>query len=421
MAKIVLSTFGSLGDIHPKIALGIELKKRGHHVVFNVMESFREKFDILGFEISPLRPDIDPEDKELIRRIMDLKEGPKVMFNEILQPNLSFMYKDMLKAVEGADLLISGEIVLPVKSVVEKTGIKWISTSLAPISFLSANDPSVYPSAEFLETLRFMPKFFHSFILDLARKTFHGWLKPYRQFRRDLGLDDKHNPIFEGKFSKLLHLAMFSKALAKPQPDWASSTLQTGFCFYDGIDDLGNMPPKLESFLDAGEPPIVFTLGSAAVMDSGTFFEESIKAAKILNKRAVFLYGIYNDPPIGLDTERIGFDYAPYSKLFSQAAAVVHQGGIGTTSQALRAGVPMLIVPYSHDQPDNAARCRRIGTAEIINRNKYQANNAAEKLGKLLSEPNYKIKAEDTKWIIEIENGTKIACDAIEDSILGKR
>lgn len=412
--KIVLSTFGSLGDIHPKIALGLELRKRGHEVVFNVMEAFREKFETLGFEISPLRPNLDPENKELAKKIMDSNTGSEFLFRKIFMPNLHSMYEDQLKAVENADLLITGEVVLPTKSVIEKTGIKWISTSLAPISFLSTDDPSVYPNAVFLDKLRFMPKFFHQLILGQARRMFREWFKPYREFRRELGLDENHDPMFGEKYSKLLHLAMFSKALAKPQPDWAKSTLQTGFCFYDGEQDLGNMPEDLQKFLDAGEPPIVFTLGSAAVMDARDFYEQSIKAAKSLNKRAVMLYGIFNEPPKGLDAERVGFDYAPYSQLFPRAAAVVHQGGVGTTSQVLRAGVPMIVMPYSHDQPDNAARCRRLGVGEVITRDSYKAQKVAQELHKLLIDMSYKTKAIEAKRIVDSENGTQMACDAIE-------
>ncbi len=414
MAKIVLSTFGSLGDVHPKIALGLELRNRGHEVVFNVMEAFREKFETLGFTISPLRPNLNPEDKELARRLMDTKTGPELIFKELMVPNLRPMYQDILQAVENADVIISGEIVLPIKSVVEKTKIKWVSTSLAPISFLSTTDPSVYPSAEFLEYLRFMPSFFHHFVLSVAKKTALNWFEPYKEFRRELGLSENHNPMFGDKYSKLLHLAMFSKVMAKPQTDWAKSTLQTGFCFYDGNQDLGNMSKDLESFLQDGEPPIVFTLGSAAVMDARDFYEQSIAAAKLLNKRAVMLYGVFNEPPKGLDVDRVAFDYAPYSQLFSRACAVVHQGGIGTTSQVLRAGVPMIVMPYSHDQPDNAARCKRLGVAEIINRDKYEAKNVAEKLHKILSDLKYKANAVDAKRIVDSENGTQMACDAIE-------
>ena len=414
MAKIVLSTFGSLGDVHPKIALGLELRERGHQVVFNVMEAFREKFATLGFEISPLRPNLDPEDRELSKTIMDGKTGSEFLFKEIFLPNLRPMFEDMMTAVAGADLLITGEVVLPTRSVVEKTGIKWVSTSLAPISFLSTIDPSVYPNAVFLDHFRFMPQFFHELILGQARRMFREWFKPYREFRRELGLNEDHDPMFGDKYSQLLHLAMFSRALAEPQGDWKGATIQTGFCFYDGNEDMGAMPDELEKFLSSGEAPIVFTLGSAAVMDPRDFYEQSIKSAKILQKRAVMLYGIFNQPPTGLDDQRVGFDYAPYGQLFSRASVVVHQGGVGTTSQVLRAGVPMIVMPYSHDQPDNAARCRRLGVAEVVSRDEYNADTISAKLRKIINDNSYRENARRAKSIVDSEDGTRSACDAIE-------
>jgi UDP:flavonoid glycosyltransferase YjiC (YdhE family) len=220
---------------------------------------------------------------------------------------------------------------------------------------------------------------------------------------------------------------MFSKVLGKPQPDWHHSTLQTGFCFYDGQDDLGKMPEGLTEFLERGEPPIVFTLGSAAVMDARDFFEESAKAAQMLNRRAVLLYGVFNQPPEIVEngkwkTENVeenqsqiaAFDYAPYSQIFPRAACVVHQGGVGTTAQVLRAGVPHLIMPYSHDQPDNAARCERIGAARVISREKYNGETAAKELRVLLGDENYKQNAVEAGKIVRAEHGTLVACDAIE-------
>ncbi|CAN5854056.1 glycosyltransferase [soil metagenome] len=427
MAKIVLSTFGSLGDLHPKIALGIELKRRGHEVVFNVMEFYREKIESLGFEFSPLRPDIDPDNRELARQLMDTKTGTEKIIKEIIMPNLRPMFEDMMRAVKNADLLITGEIVYPAKSVVEKSGVKWISTSLAPISFLSADDPPLPPVAEWYKYLRFMPTAFHRGVFNIMRGTIKNWYEPYKNFRRELSLDEDHDPIFDDKYSDVLHLAMFSKVLGVPQPDWHSPTLQTGFCFYDSWENSDKTSEELQKFLDAGEPPIVFTLGSAAVMDARDFFEESAKAARILNRRAVLLYGIFNEPPEIVESRESGvesreksfsdiamFDYAPYSEVFPRAACVVHQGGVGTTGQVLRAGVLALIMPFSHDQPDNAARCKRAGVAEIIDRERYTAAAAAKKLENILNQASYKSNAFEASRIVKAERGTATACDAIE-------
>src|SRR5262249_14171198 len=163
---------------------------------------------------------------------------------------------------------------------VEKRGIKWISTSLAPMSMFSSVDPNVYPQAPWMEILRPLPSAFHGALFAFMRSTIMHWFDPYKAFRRELGLSEDHDPAFVGTSSALLHLDLSSRALAEPQADWRQPTIQTGFCFYDGQDDTGQMPAGLEEFLAAGEPPIVFTLGSAAVLDPGDFFDESAKAAK---------------------------------------------------------------------------------------------------------------------------------------------
>jgi UDP:flavonoid glycosyltransferase YjiC (YdhE family) len=82
--KIVLSTFGSLGDLHPMLALAIELRTRGHEIRINAMEFYREKIDTLGFEFFPMRPDINPENRELARIIMDAEKGTEKLIREIL-------------------------------------------------------------------------------------------------------------------------------------------------------------------------------------------------------------------------------------------------------------------------------------------------------------------------------------------------
>lgn len=414
MAKIVLTTIGSLGDLHPKLALALELRRRGHDPVVCTWAGYQEKVEALGLTFKPLRPNVDPTDRDLLRRTMDAAKGPETVIRDIIFPSLRDMYEDLAGACDGAGLIVSGEIVYAVPSLVEKTGIKWCSTSLAPMTLFSAEDPSVYPAAEWLEFLRPLPTLFHRTLFNVMQLTISGWYEPYKAFRRELGLSEDHEPIFRDKFSRSLHLAMFSRALARPRSDWPVSTLQTGFCFFDE-SETSEPNAELADFLTSGEPPVVFTLGSAAVMDAGSFFDESIKAAKSLGKRAVILYGRENEPPGGLTDDVIGIDYAPFSQVFGRAACVVHQAGVGTTAQVLRAGAPQLIVPFSHDQPDNAARVRRAGVAEIIRRGDYNAETASLSLKKILGELQYRENARRLKRIVDAENGTATACDAIEE------
>ena len=420
MARIVITTIGSLGDLHPKIAIALQLRERGHDVIFATHKEYQAKIEALGFEFNRMHPDNTAlSDPEEMARMMDLKTGVEYTARNWICQNLTKTYTDLIDSARDAELIITGEGVLAARLVAEKLKIPWVSIVLQPIAFLSAYDPSVIPVFPWLAKLRKFGFFINKAIVQLSKLIAKSWAEPVYQLRRELKLPPlTGNPFIDDKYSPYLVLAMFSSVLAKPQPDWADNTIVTGFAFYDG-SERAELSSKLKQFLDAGEPPIVFTLGSAAVMSPGNFYIESIKAAKLLNRRAVLLIG-KNAPPTNLSSDIIAVNYAPYSQIFSYAVVVVHQGGIGTTAQALRAACPTIVMPYSHDQPDNAARAERLGISRTLPRNKYSAKRVAKELNELLTNPGYQIKAAEVAQIIRQEDGIKTACDAVE-SVLHKQ
>jgi UDP:flavonoid glycosyltransferase YjiC (YdhE family) len=241
---------------------------------------------------------------------------------------------------------------------------------------------------------------------------------PVRALRADLGLPDRGEPLFEGQFSPHGTLALYSTVLGDPQPDWPAKTSITGFVFQR---EEGALPEHVEAFLDAGDPPIVFTLGSSAVTAAGSFYEDAIAAASALGRRAVLLTGLSgrNRLPPALPTTILQTDYAPHNLLFPRAAAIVHHGGVGTMAEALRAGRPMLIVPFAHDQPDNAARAERLGIARVLSRtrqarptNSRETELAAE-LQALLDDEEYARRAREIGQIVGGEDGVSMAVEQL--------
>jgi rhamnosyltransferase subunit B len=422
--RIVLSNIGTFGDINPLIALALELKRRGHVPVMAVPNVYRHKIEPLGLIFHATRPDIDPKNTILAEMIYDVRKGTERGLREFLFPVLRQTYDDLTDAAtipERADLLLIGELNYAGPVVAEKTGIPWASYVLAPLSFFSAYDPPVLPMFPNLARAEpALPGMGHA-IRRLARFVSRNWPEPIFQLRHELGLTrsanpNGENPLFDAKHSPNLVLALFSRVLGEAQKDWPPATLITGFCFYDA--DAGNkqLPPNLEQFMSKGEPPVVFTLGSAAVMAAGKFYENSAKAAIDLGIRAVLLIG--SDPRNKLTRELPDSicvaEYAPYSELFSRSAMVVHQGGVGTTAQCLRAGKPMLIMPYSHDQPDNARRMEKLKVGRTIQRTRYTPLRVARRLKKMLADPLMAKKAELVAKRLSHEDGVKTACDALE-------
>jgi UDP:flavonoid glycosyltransferase YjiC (YdhE family) len=256
-------------------------------------------------------------------------------------------------------------------------------------------------------------------ILSLLKRIAGRIGVPINEFRAAQGLGPVTAPLFDDKHSPELVLAMFSPLIGEARPDWPSQTIVTGYAFYDGNEP--QLDAEVEEFLDAGPPPIVFTLGSAAVFDPGAFFDESVKAAMNLRRRALLLVGPQpGDVPLTNETVGV-FGYAPFSKLFPRCAAIVHQGGSGTTGQAMRAGRPMLIVPYAHDQPDNALRAAKLGISATVRRERYNAGTATRALAPLLTSRRVAARAEEIGDAVAHEDGAAVAADAIEQTFGGSR
>ncbi len=420
--RIVLSTFGSFGDIHPYVAIALELKARGHFPLIATSEVYREKMEILGLEFHPVRPDMpsydDPEKlTRLAAELIEAKSGTERVL-QLFTPNLPEIYEDLNAAVEGADLLLTHPLPLVGPLVAQKRRLPWVSSVLAPISFFSAYDPPVPPQMPELYHLLKLSPGLSRIVFRIAKRKLEGIMEPVYRLRAQLGLPRGEQPLFAGQHSPSMVLALFSSTLAKAQRDWPPNTRVTGFSFYDRRDYFGQteVPEGLNKFLDDGPPPIVFTLGSSAFWVAEDYYRDSIAAAQALGQRALLLIGHpQNLPPGPLPDGIAAFEYAPFGDVLPRALAVVHQGGVGTTGQGLRSGRPVLVVPHAHDQFDNAARVVRLGCARMIARPRYNAHSAAKELRILLSKPGYPIKAAEVGEQVRSENGAAAAADAIEE------
>jgi UDP:flavonoid glycosyltransferase YjiC (YdhE family) len=418
-SRVVLGTFGSLGDVHPYIALARELKHRGHRPSIATSEYWRSKVEGEGIDFSPVRPDApDPDGMhDLMARVFHPRRGPEVVIREIMMPKLRESFDDTRRAAEGADLLVSHPLTFAIRLVAEAEGIPWASSVLAPMSLLSAFDPPALPALPALSRLRGLGPRFHRPLFRTFRRMVRSWERPWRRFRLEVGLPPTaDSPIFEGQHAPGLVLAMFSKQLGAPQPDWPSNTVVTGFSLFDRDSAEDATPDAIERFLDDGPPPVVFTLGSSAVWTPGRFFAESLEAVRRLGCRAILLIGPEGANALPADLPRgvAAFGYAPYSSLFPRCAAIVHQGGVGTTAQAMRAGRPMLVVPYGFDQFDNADRACRLGIGRTISRPRSTGPRIAEALRPLLEDRSFADRAAEVGRLVRQEDGPAAASDAIE-------
>ena len=410
--KIVFATFGSMGDVRPYLAVALELQKRGLEPVVGAFGVHRETVESTGAAFAEMRPDMTrlTHDAEAVRQLLRPRIGSFTLMNRYVIPAVRESYDSLTEFAEDARLIVAHPICFAAGMFAEKRGIPWVSTSLAPLSFFSVYDPPVIPTAPELDRLRFLGPAFFRGLAAFMRLSTRGWTNGLRRFREEIGLPKRRgNLFFEGRYSPLMTLALFSPLLGAPQPDWPPNTVVTGF---PGMEPMREPPmdDNARAFLEEGGPPILFTLGSAASYGAGDFFQQSVEAAQRIGQRAL-LIGPAEDAPLPDGVCHVPF--APYAAAFPKAAVVVHHGGVGTTTTALRSGAPSLIVPFSHDQPDNAARAARHGVSLTVPRRRYNARSAAKALSRLLGEERFARRAAEIGKRASQENGAAAAADAL--------
>ncbi len=415
--RILLATLGSLGDLHPYLALSLELKQRGHAVTIATSDVHAVRVEQCGLAFAKIRPD-EPDwaaEPDLIAELMDAKRGSELVVRRFMIAPLRDMFEDLTRVSAGHDLLVGHPLTPAIRLVAELQGVPWVSSLLAPLSVMSADDPPVLPILPALRHFRWLGRGFHRALIGLGNRVSRPWFAEWDRLRAELGLpSDPANPIFFGQHAPRRALALFSGHFAAPQSDWPPQLLATGFPFFEP-PGLTTLDAALGDFLRAGDPPVIFTLGSSAVKCAAGFYQRAKEAVAALRprRRAVFLVGEDERNQLGpLDDSMFACAYADHGQLFPRSAAVVHQGGIGTTAQALRAGVPALIVPFAHDQFDNGHRVERLGVGRLGNRHASGARLARD-LDHLLSRADSVAAAQRLGERIRAERGTANACDAL--------
>lgn len=420
MSRILLCTAGSLGDIHPFLAVGRELQSRGHEAVIATSEYYRREVESAGLCFHAVRPDRSEHEIRLTEINDGLKAGRDMKndIREFLLENLRASYRDIMQIAPGCDLIVARKIVPSSSLAAKKLGMPWMSCVLTPLSLPSIYAPPTPPSfcaPRRFKSLRGSP-FFQRLIHARIRRVSRDWEAPVLDFQRELEIR-KPESVMMGQFSPHGTLALFPSTLAKPQKDWPVSTRICGFCFYDKPGENAALSPEICKFLDGGEAPILFTLGSSIFPDANKFWKESREACRQMRRRGLLMIGNEGNRPSDLapsDEQVSPFGYAPFSAILPHVAAAVHAGGIGTAGLVLKAGKPALIMPHMCDQPYNAGLVEKLGAARTISMENYRAENIARELNELLTSPGYTRRAEEIAGNIRKENGPATAADEIE-------
>lgn len=412
--RVLISAAGSHGDVLPFVALGREFAARGHEVILYANPFFRRCAADASIAFVP----ISTEDayRTLFRETVE--RHPRKAFKRVASElaDIAPGYYHAMKAdvVPGETITVGGSLLFAPRLLRETDGIPCATVHLAPAVFRSNASPA-----------RLVPHWIDARTPPPVKRlawwmldTFFydpNFTRPCNRLLAELGL-----PPVERMFASWIHAAdcvvgMFPDWFAQPQDDWPSHAVLAGFPLHDGGERLA-LPQDLREFIEAGPPPVGFSAGTATATAHG-FFEASARACKEAGLRGVLLSHFPEQISASLPSNVIHVNYAPFGELLPRLAAFVHHGGIGSTSQAFRAGVPQLIRPVAYDQFDNASRAVRLGVAKELLPKQYTARAVAGALKDLVSDSTTRRRCQEVATRLAACNAPAVACESILDRL----
>lgn len=379
--RAVVVTTGSAGDLFPFLQLAISLRERGMTITFVGPEMHADLVRQAGFDFRGTFADpavLDHPD------VWHPTRGFGVVWRAV-RPGVRELGPIVAALPEGDPCIIVAHPLAVAEALLcraRRAHLRVVLAYLAPSNIPTVHDPLVlgpYPVPRWvpLRARRWIWNFIGARLIDPV-------VMP------DINADRAHAGVApaSGLFDLMRHgpdlsVTLFPAWFGEPKPDWPAPLCCGDFALYDPDPDAA-FSEQLTQFLGTGAPPLIFTPGTAN-RQADAYFEHALAAVAALGTRAIFLTPHRDQVPPELPADVLWQSYLPLRKLLPHAAALIHHGGVGTTAEALRAGIPQLIVALAFDQFDNAQRVVALGAGLALPKSRLNTPRLTEKLRLVLS------------------------------------
>ncbi len=365
-AHFLLATIGSAGDVFPFIEMGLSLQARGYRVTLMTTPLLADMVRNRGLEFEPFG------DMDQLRgaandpTIHGETTGPAAFWSRLIAPNLTAVADYVAGRPKEEPLYVMAHTFLvPVAALAKgvRPDVTLINPILQPLFIRSDYTKQTLgvPKLGQITFGRWIPAGLRRRLMKAGEdKMLNAPILPsLNAERRKQALPEAQSFFGHIQTAADLYFPLFPDWYCPPARDWPQPLVQGDFVFYNAPQDQ-QITPELDAFLSDGDPPVVFTAGTGN-FQAKRLYDSAIPALEALGLRAVFLTHVRDQLPKTLPNSMLWQPYAPFDKLLPRAAVLVQHGGIGTTAEALRAGVPQLVTPFGYDQYDNARRITEMG------------------------------------------------------------
>ncbi|WP_458424433.1 nucleotide disphospho-sugar-binding domain-containing protein [Methylorubrum extorquens] len=408
---IALAALGTYGDILPFLAIGRQLAQRGHDVSLYAPEPFRQSALRAGLDFDAICTEAEYDEALSAPELWHPRRGLVPLFEMMTSLAGRTMQWLEEKSVENLRLVVASPNAFGARLAQDKHGVPVITVHVTPFLIESRHDAPWLPG---LPLQRLMPSRLRHWLGRGADRTLIDpvSLPPLNALRANLGLP----PVKRLRYwwnSPLRMILMCPPWYVPPQPDWPRQLIQVGFPMADRLGDVGELAPTLETYLDAGPAPLVFTYGSG-MRQGAQFFRVAVEICRRMRRPGILLAREAEQVPASLPADVIHVGYAPLSLLLPRCAALIHHGGIGTVAQALAAGVPQMVVPVAFNHFDDAQRLSRLGLGAVLRPQAFRPRRACREIERILASPAMIDARVAARTRMAADDGVEAACDEIE-------
>lgn len=407
--RCVVTSFGSAGDFLPTLALGAALRRRGHDVRFVANPFYASRARNAGLEVIPAGEHYDLYERFEQNPAYGDPANAGLLFRDLVAPNAVATYgviRDLLWT-EAIDVVVASDASFGAFWAAAEQGVRSIVVHATPMIWMSWQSPLVFGDRS-LPTVLSRP-------ITVAARAVVGWYvtRLLRPLARKMGvtLADVSFAATEGMAA--VRLGLWSPLLRGPVASDPPNGTICGFTrssAYGGTQD--GLPVEVETFLEAGPPPVVVGLGSAYALISGAVLSRIAQACADGGHRCLV---VGHPAATEFPPNTLAVRYAPYDQVFPRAAAVVVHGGAGTTGEALRCGKPIIGVPFAFDQFGLCAAIEQLGVGVRVPVARRTRDDFARVLGRVLSDASMRQRAEDMGSQFAAErDGAEAGADVVE-------
>ncbi len=406
---------GTRGDVQALVYLSNELKSRGSRVTISAGSNFRDLIEESGHYFVPTPVNLQDyfgsdEGKKLLKE----SSGNLIRFFREMKKIASKFTEETLQAYfnacESSDLIITTTGAVGDVYIARHYKVPLVEVQLQPL--IKTGDFS-YPLLNIDLKLGFLRKFSFRLIDFMLWQIFKRDIKRWhKSFIGDL-ISFKSGVFAQRTRDSKLILGGYSPLLVQKPSDWPEKAKITGF--YRNSNPEVELSSAVTDFLEKGKPPIYIGFGSMSVNKKE---EITSLLSEVLDKTdfRIMCCACWSKIDFPVKSERLLIlDEVNHRLLFPLTGGIVHHGGAGTTAEALAAGIPQLILPFSADQPFWADRIYKAGVS--VKPVKLKRKNIETIVSRISDFKSKELvsKSKDLSKLILNENGLKMSADLILD------